>query len=147
MVYDHQSKSSSWTPTPRKSSFFPPSHIQTKTEAKKGSELVGKLPSKAQRDKIRRSLFGDIPEMTGAKAENAPTEAKAVENPTQVSEEAASGEIQAKAETGLSQLNIWCEMPIKFMLNSESFTRSWIRSRERKVLVERVNLKFSSAAS
>jgi len=103
MVYDHQSKSSSWTPTPRKSSFFPPSHIQTKTEAKKGSELVGKLPSKAQRDKIRRSLFGDIPEMTGAKAENAPTEAKAVENPTQVSEEAASGEIQAKAETGLSQ--------------------------------------------
>ncbi|MEQ9625068.1 coiled-coil domain-containing protein [Coleofasciculus chthonoplastes] len=75
MVYDRQSKSSSWTPTPRKSSFFPPSHIQTKTEAKKGSELVGNLPSKAQRDKIRRSLFGDIPEMTGAKAENAPQEA------------------------------------------------------------------------
>jgi hypothetical protein len=103
MVYDQQSKSSSWTPTPRKSSFFPPAHIQTKTEAKKGSELVGNLPSKAQRDKIRRSLFGDIPEMTGAKAETAPTEAKEVENPTQVSEEAASGEIQAKAETGLSQ--------------------------------------------
>ncbi|MEQ8467994.1 eCIS core domain-containing protein [Coleofasciculus sp. E1-EBD-02] len=103
MVYDHQSKSSSWTPTPRKSSFFPPSHIQTKTEAKKGSELVGNLPSKAQRDKIRRSLFGDIREMTGAKAETAPTEAKDVQNPTQESEEAASGEIQAKAETGLSQ--------------------------------------------
>ncbi|MFW5778686.1 MAG: eCIS core domain-containing protein [Coleofasciculus sp.] len=103
MVYDHQSKSSSWTPTPRKSSFFPPSHIQTKTEANKGSELVGNLPSKAQRDKIRRSLFGDIPQMTGAKAETASQEAKAVENPTQVSEEADSGEIQAKAETGLSQ--------------------------------------------
>ncbi|MEQ8969174.1 MAG: DUF4157 domain-containing protein [Coleofasciculus sp. C1-SOL-03] len=103
MVYDQQSKSSSWTPTPRKSSFFPPAHIQTKTEAKKGSELVGKLPSKAQRDKIRRSLFGDIPEMTGAKAETAPTEAKDVQNPTQVSEEATSGEIQRKAETGLSQ--------------------------------------------
>jgi len=103
MVYDHQSKSSSWTPTPRKSSFFPSSHIQTKTEATKGSELVGKLPSKAQRDKIRRSLFGDIPQMTGAKVETASQEAKAVENPTQVSEEADSGEIQGKAETGLSQ--------------------------------------------
>jgi len=103
MVYDHQSKSSSWTPTPRKSSFFPPAHIQTKTEATKGSELVGTLPSKAQRDKIRRSLFGDIPQMTGAKAETASPEAKAVENPTQVSEEAMSGEIQGKAETGLSQ--------------------------------------------
>ncbi|MEQ8958488.1 MAG: DUF4157 domain-containing protein [Coleofasciculus sp. C2-GNP5-27] len=103
MVYDHQSKSSSWTPTPRKSSFFPSSHIQTKTEATKGSELVGTLPSKAQRDKIRRSLFGDIPQMTGAKAETAPTEAKEVENPTQMSEEATSGEIQAKAETGLNQ--------------------------------------------
>jgi hypothetical protein len=103
MTYDRVKKSS-WTPPAKaKSSFFPQTHIQTKKETKPSWEVTGVHTSKEAMERIRRTMFGNVEPMVEAPKETAPQETQQVQNPTQVSEEAVSGEIQAKQETELSQ--------------------------------------------
>ncbi|MEQ8752772.1 MAG: hypothetical protein RID09_04520 [Coleofasciculus sp. G1-WW12-02] len=103
MTYDRVKKSS-WTPPAKAtSSFFPQTHIQTKKETKPSWEVTGVHTSKEAMERIRRTMFGSVEPMVESPKETAPQEAQQVQNPTQVSEEAVSGEIQAKQETRLSQ--------------------------------------------